>query len=69
MDPPYGKDYEYETLKAIKQADIVDEYSIIIVEEALDVNLDYAEELGFELVRAKTYKTNKHLFFKLKGDK
>lgn len=69
MDPPYGKDYEFETLKAIKQAGIVDEYSIIIVEEALDVDLDYAEELGFELVRAKTYKTNKHLFFKLKGEK
>jgi 16S rRNA (guanine966-N2)-methyltransferase len=68
MDPPYGKDFEYETLKAIKASNIADEYTIIIIEEKLDTNLDYAESLGFELVRAKTYKTNKHLFYKLKGD-
>jgi len=68
MDPPYGKDFEFETLKALKASNIIDEYSIIIIEEKLDTNLDYAEELGFELVRAKTYKTNKHVFFKLKGE-
>lgn len=68
MDPPYGKDYEFETLKAIKSSGIVDKYSIIIIEEALDTNLDYAESLGFELIKAKTYKTNKHLFYKIKGE-
>ena len=67
MDPPYSNDYERDVLAALRNSDIIDEYTIIIVEEKLDADLDYADECGFDIVRVKKYKTNKHLFLRLKG--
>lgn len=66
MDPPYSQDYEYDVLKSLSASDIIDKYTIIIIEEALDTPLDYIEECGFETVKVKNYKTNKHLFIRLK---
>ena len=66
MDPPYGKDYEYDVLLALSHSDIVDRYTIIVIEEALNVPLDYIDECGFETVKVKNYKTNKHIFIRLK---
>lgn len=67
MDPPYSNDYERDVLAALRNSDIIDEYTIIIVEEKLDADLDYADECGFVIYRVKKYKTNKHLFLRLKG--
>ena len=67
MDPPYSNDYERDVLAALRNSDIIDEYTIIIVEEKLDADLDYADECGFDIYRVKKYKTNKHLFLRLKG--
>lgn len=66
MDPPYRKDYEYEVLNALSHSDIIDKYTIIVIEEALEVPLDYIDECGFDTVKVKNYKTNKHIFIKLK---
>ena len=44
MDPPYSNDYERDVLAALRNSDIIDEYTIIIVEEKLDADLDYADE-------------------------
>ena len=67
MDPPYSHDYEKDVLIALHNSDIIDEYTTIIVEEKLDSDLDYATDCGFDIVRVKKYKTNKHLFLRLKG--
>lgn len=67
MDPPYSNDYERDVLAALRNSDIIDEYTIIIVEEKLDADLDYDDECGFDIYRVKKYKTNKHLFLRLKG--
>ena len=64
---PYSNDYERDVLAALRNSDIIDEYTIIIVEEKLDADLDYADECGFDIYRVKKYKTNKHLFLRLKG--
>ena len=40
MDPPYSNDYERDVLAALRNSDIIDEYTIIIVEEKLDADLD-----------------------------
>ena len=39
MDPPYSNDYERDVLAALRNSDIIDEYTIIIVEEKLDADL------------------------------
>lgn len=66
MDPPYNNDYEYDVLNSLAKSDIIDSYSIIIIEEAIEAKLDYIESCGFEIIKVKNYKTNKHLFIKLK---
>lgn len=62
MDAPYGMGMERDTLISLKNSGIVDEYTIIIVEEALDTDLSYVGSLGFNIYRTKNYKTNKHIF-------
>ena len=43
-----------------------DEETLIIAEEALDVDFSWAGALGYEIVKIKEYKTNKHVFLKVK---
>ena len=54
MDPPYGKDYEYDVLLALSHSDIVDRYTIIVIEEALNVPLDYIDEFGYNQAFSKS---------------
>ena len=64
MDPPYGKGLEMEVLSALTHSDIIDEDTLIIIEADLKTELAGLEELGFTMVRNKTYKTNQHFFVK-----
>ena len=65
MDPPYGKNLEADSLKALASSGIIHEDSMIIVEASLDTNLSYVVALGYEITKEKTYKTNKHIFLRL----
>ena len=67
MDPPYGRNLEQETLKALVNAGIIGEDSLDIVESSLDTDLSYAADLGYEITREKTYKTNQHTFLRFTG--
>lgn len=62
MDPPYKHKYEKEVLECLKDSSILKEDTLIIVEASLDTSFDYLSELGFELKKLKTYKTNVHAF-------
>lgn len=64
MDPPYNHEYEKQVLSLLANSSLADEYTLIIVEASLNTRLDYLSELGYELVREKKYKTNKHIFIK-----
>jgi 16S rRNA (guanine966-N2)-methyltransferase len=44
----------------------VTEDTLIIVETSLKNNLDYIDDLGFEIIKEKKYKTNKHFFLQKK---
>lgn len=66
MDPPYGRDLEKQVLSVLKGYRYVTEDTLIIVEADLHTDFSYAEELGYELVKEKKYKTNKHVFLKIK---
>lgn len=41
--------------------------SQIIVEASKETDFSYLQDLGFEIIREKTYKTNKHLFIEKAG--
>lgn len=65
MDAPYKTGQERDALVALKNGDIIDKYTIIIIEEALDTDLSYVSELGYEIYKEKRYKTNKHVFLRI----
>ena len=52
-------------IKQDRNGDIIDKYTIIIIEEALDTDLSYVSELGYEIYKEKRYKTNKHVFLRI----
>lgn len=62
MDPPYDKGLEEQVLLYLKDSSILHQDSIIILETSKGNSLSYVEELNFEIVKVKEYKSNKHIF-------
>ena len=62
MDPPYDRELERRVLTYLSDSCLADEDTLIIAEASLDTDFSYLGSLGFELLREKTYKTNKHVF-------
>lgn len=62
MDPPYNKELEKEVLAVLRNASYVTKDTLIVVEASLETTFDYVEEYGFEIVKNKKYKTNRHVF-------
>lgn len=68
MDPPYGMELEKQVLAGLMKSSVADKNTLIIVEADKKTDFSYAEAMGYELVRSKEYKTNKHIFLKKKED-
>lgn len=66
MDPPYNQLWEKKILEHIKDSSLIDSYTSIIVEASLDTDFSYLDELGYEIYKDKRYKTNKHVFIRVK---
>lgn len=62
MDPPYNQLLEKKVLVYLSDSDLLSEDGLIIVEASLETDFSYVETLGFEIVKEKLYKTNKHIF-------
>lgn len=62
MDPPYRSGMEQEVLSHLASSALLNEDTVVIIEAALETDVSYMQQLGFEVVREKTYKTNKHIF-------
>ncbi|MCR5209174.1 MAG: 16S rRNA (guanine(966)-N(2))-methyltransferase RsmD [Lachnospiraceae bacterium] len=63
-DPPYGKGIDEQILAAAAGSKAVDKDTLIIVEELKDRDFAFANDLGFDIIREKIYKTNKHVFLR-----
>lgn len=64
MDPPYHKELEQRVLEYLTTSSIIDEDTTIIFEAALDTDLSFLDNLSYEVVKIKQYKTNMHVFVK-----
>ncbi len=62
MDPPYQQGLEKNVLKSLLETSLLNEDTVIIIEAALDTDFSYLDELGYQIIRQKNYKTNMHLF-------
>lgn len=65
MDPPYNHEWERKVLEIVSDGKLISEDGVIIVEASLETKMDYIEDLGFEVIKEKIYKTNKHIFLTL----
>ena len=68
LDPPYGHDFEPEILGYLAHSSIVKEHALIIIEADEHTDFSYVDTLGYELLKEKIYKTNKHVFLSLKNE-
>ena len=62
MDPPYNHGLEKMVLEYLQTSTVLDENTLIIVEADLDTDFGYVDDLGYQQLRSKEYKTNKHIF-------
>ena len=65
-DPPYRKGFEAKLADLLAHSGIVKEGTLVILETALDTPVDYVDENDYDLVRIKEYKTNKHVFMRVR---
>jgi len=61
MDPPYNNDYERIVLERLSASKLINEDSIIVIEASIETDMSYLNELGYETVKIKEYKSNKHV--------
>ncbi len=64
MDPPYRKGFEEKILTLLDQSSICGPDTTVIVESALDTEIEEAWFKHLQIVRVKKYKTNKHTFLR-----
>ncbi len=64
MDPPYDNELEKDVLITLADSSLLKEDSIIVVESSINTDFSYACEYGYEMVKEKIYKTNKHTFLR-----
>lgn len=62
MDPPYDQELERRVLEYLTVSSLITEDTLIIFEASLDTDISYLEQLGYDLIKEKKYKTNKHVF-------
>lgn len=65
-DPPYQKGYHRMLLIAAAGSRAVTEDTLLIIEETKDEDFSFCSELGFEMIKEKIYKSNKHVFLRKK---
>ena len=64
MDPPYNCLYEKAVLEYLKDSTLIHEDTLLVVEASLETSFDYLDEMGYNLVKHKCYKTNTHAFIR-----
>lgn len=64
MDPPYNAGYEKRVLEYLSCKIYVTDRTILIIEALLYTDFSYVEQFGYQIVKEKRYKTNKHIFLR-----
>ena len=64
MDPPYHQGEYLRTLNHLMAMPWVTVDTLILAECSADEDIQAIEETGFQVIREKNYKTNRHLFIK-----
>ncbi|MCH5252881.1 MAG: 16S rRNA (guanine(966)-N(2))-methyltransferase RsmD [Lachnospiraceae bacterium] len=65
-DPPYQKNFEQKILNHLAVSGIVKPNTLVIIESSLETRPDYFDETYYELIKIKEYKTNQHVFLRVR---
>ena len=65
-DPPYRQGWEEKILILLGESGIVHPGTLVIIESALETEPDYIDEERYEFVKRKEYKTNQHIFLRVR---
>ena len=68
MDPPYDHELEKQVMEALKDSHLADPDTLFIVEASLGTDFSWAAPMGYEIVRSKECKTNKHVFLRKRDE-
>ena len=63
-DPPYQAGLEPGILDTLSHMPYVTEDTVVIIEAELDKNMGFAADFGFDIIKEKCYKTNKHVWLR-----
>ena len=66
MDPPYNKRLEKQVLEKLSSSGMIDADSLIVVEASIETDFSYIDNMQFQILKEKKYKTNKHIFLQIK---
>lgn len=66
MDPPYRKKWEEKIVPFLLQSSLVQEDTLIIVETSMDTDISYMQDYPCEIERVKEYKSNQHVFLRVR---
>lgn len=66
MDPPYNMELEKQVLERLSVSPLIDSDSLIVIEASNTTDIDYVDDLGFEVEKIKQYKNNMHVFLRRK---
>lgn len=62
LDPPYGKELEYQALEMLSETNLLAEDALVVVETALEHDSEPFERMGYSVEKLKVYKSNRHYF-------
>jgi len=62
MDPPYNMEHENAVLEYLKDSDLINSDTVIIIEASLETDFSWVEDMGYQMLKEKLYKTNKHIY-------
>ena len=66
MDPPYYEGYYTPVLNGLLSSGIADKDTLIIAEADKKEDFSFAQEMGYQIIKEKIYKTNKHVWLRIK---
>lgn len=64
MDPPYKEGFYCKVISLIEQNDLLDKDGMIICESSNDTDFDFINQTKYQIVKEKTFKTNKFTFIR-----
>lgn len=64
MDPPYDHQWEKKVLEQLVDTQLMDDYTLVIVEASLGTDFSWTKDLGLKIQKEKKYKTNKHVWIR-----